>query len=118
VALIRSVYECANTMSDPRVTGTERATCPAVVFINLESESTYANTWYCSDVLTAGGGTWEGPIYGSEFTKDSHLYSSGSVRFEGRGAFAGLSYRKLYARERPSSDLVPYVISGWIEPAK
>jgi hypothetical protein len=48
------------------------------------------------------------------------VFSSGTDLLQGQGAFAGLTYRVLWARERPMSapGTSAYVVSGWIEPAE
>jgi hypothetical protein len=113
--------DCAYQMSDPRVTGTNHAKL-ASTFVELEAVNGTSNFWASEDTLTAEDGTWTGSGFGSEFVSDPikpmTLYTNGTAAYEGQGAFAGLTYRVLFARETPLAPGVAYVVSGWIEPSK
>jgi hypothetical protein len=115
--------DCAYSMSDPRVSGTAHYEL-AATFVGLDSVNGTSNFWSSSSTLETAGGTWTGSGFGSEFVSDlikpNTLYSNGTDLYEGQGAFAGLTYRVLWARERnmAAGGLPPYVASGWIEPAK
>lgn len=115
--------DCDYTMSDPRVTGTQHYTL-LNTFAGLEAVNGTSNFWTSTSTLETKDGTWTGSGYGSEFVSEPIrpmvLFTSGTDLLEGQGAFAGLTYRVLWARERPMSaaPASEYVVSGWIEPAK
>jgi len=112
--------DCDCAMSDPRVTGTDHYELLAT-FVELEALNGTSNFWTSKATLTGQGGTWQGTGFGSEFVsepmKPMTLYTSGTDLYKGQGAFAGLTYRVLFARETPLQPGVPYVVSGWIEPS-
>lgn len=114
------LIDCACEMSDPRVTGTVHYEL-AATFVALDAVNGTSNFWSGTSTLEVAGGTWTGSGYGSEFVSDPikpmTLYTTGADRFEGQGAFDGLAYQMLYARENPLVPGVPYIVSGWIEPA-
>lgn len=114
----RLYFEFTYTMSDPRVSGTEKMDCTER-FFDLPDLGTGAGVgvwWDCSMVLTAPGGTWEGVTgYGSEYLKAGQLRTNGTSLYVGQGAFAGLRYVTMF-----TNGLSPqgYLVAGWIEPAE
>jgi hypothetical protein len=114
--------DCDYTMSDPRVTGTEHYTV-LITFAGLEAVNGTANFWTSTSTLETKDGRWTGSGYGSEFVsepvKPMVLFTNGTDLLKGEGALAGLTYRVLWARERPMSaaSTAEYAVSGWIEPA-
>lgn len=83
----------------------------------LEAVNGTSNFWISTSTLTGQGGRWTGSGFGSEFVsepmKSMTLYTSGTVLYEGQGAFAGLTHRVPWARETPLQPGVPYFVSGW-----
>lgn len=115
------LIDCDCRMSDPRVTGTVHYEL-SVTGVDLDAVNGRSNFWASTSTLEAEGGSWTGSGYGSEFVSDAiksmTLYTTGTDLYEGEGAFAGLTYRLLFARETPLVPGIPYVVSGWIEPAQ
>jgi hypothetical protein len=123
-ATSRLYFEFTYTMSDPRVSGTEKIDCTER-FFDLPDLGTGAGVgvwWDCSSVLTGQGGTWKGVTgYGSEYMKDGQLRTNGTNIYEGQGAFAGLRYVTLFSSGPEMDVWYPeggYQIAGWIEPAE
>jgi hypothetical protein len=120
----RLFFEFTYTMSDPRVTGTEKMDCTEH-FDELKTLPGGAGVWWdCSMLLTGQGGTWKGVTgFGSEYFKGGdadQLRTDGTSLYLGQGAFAGLRYVALFSsgpETRPSYG-PGYIIAGWIEPAK
>jgi len=112
--------DCDYVMSDPRVTGTAHYELLAT-FVELEALNGTSNFWTGKATLTGQGGTWEGTGFGSEFVsepmKPMTLHTTGTDLYKGQGAFAGLTYRVLFARETLLIPGALYVVSGWIEPS-
>jgi hypothetical protein len=109
---------CTYTMSDPRVSGTERFQANAAV-VDLPDLPGLVRLWDNVPVtLTAQGGTWKGTTVGAEFARTDAmtLWTFGSTVYQGQGAFAGLTYTLTISREARTGG-EPYVVSGWIEPA-
>ncbi len=92
---------CTFTMSDPRVSGTQ----PYIYLGTL--------------VLTTAGGTWKGLGMGADYLHEPTLYTVGHTVYVGEGAYAGLTYTQMWAREvRYPGPNAPYLVSGWIESTK
>jgi hypothetical protein len=106
---------CTYTMSDPRVSGTERYLYRGA-YLNIPQLPGAAILWDSVPlVLSTPGGTWKGVGMGVDSFHDPTLYTLGYTVYEGEGAYAGLTYTLMWARERHSFG-EPYLASGWIEP--
>jgi hypothetical protein len=116
VSIENDQLDCTYQMSDPRVSGTERFDALTSV-VELPDLPGLARMWDNVPVtLTAEGGTWKGCTAGSEFVRmtAARMWTTGSTRYEGQGAFDGLAYTLTFAREARRGD-EPYLVSGWIE---
>lgn len=122
-ATSRLYFEFTYTMSDPRVSGTEKIDCTERAFDlpDLGLGAGVGVWWDCAMVLHGQGGTWKGMTgYGSEYMKSHQLHTNGTNIYEGQGAFAGLRYVTLFSGSPWTNALYGegYVIAGWIEPAE
>ncbi len=109
---------CTFTMSDPRVSGTERYVYLGTV-VDVPDLPGGTILWDSVPlVLTTAGGTWKGVGMGADYFHEPTLYTVGHTVYEGEGAYAGLTYTQMWAREVRSSLAEPYLVSGWIEPTK
>ena len=109
---------CTFTMSDPRVSGTQ----PYIYLGTVVDVPDLPGGTILWDrvplVLTTAGGTWKGVGMGVDYFHEPTLYTVGYTVYEGEGAYAGLRYTQMWAREVRSSLAEPYLVSGWIEPKK
>ena len=109
---------CTFTMSDPRVSGTERYVYLGTV-VDVPDLPGGTILWDSVPlVLTTAGGTWKGVGMGVDYFHEPTLYTVGYTVYEGEGAYAGLTYMLMWSREVRSSLAEPYLVSGWIEPTK
>jgi hypothetical protein len=106
---------CTFTMSDPRVSGTERYVYLGTI-VEVPDLPGGTILWDGAPlVLTTAGGTWKGVGIGVDYFHEPTLYTVGYTVYEGEGAYAGLTYTQMWAREVRSSLAEPYLVSGWIE---
>ncbi len=109
---------CTFTMSDPRVSGTQPYVYLGTV-VDLPDVPGGTILWdSVSLVLTTAGGTWKGVGMGLDYFHEPRLYTVGYTVYEGEGAYAGLTYTQMWARQVRSSLAEPYLVSGWIEPTR
>lgn len=114
--IYRGTITCDVTMSDPRVSGREAGDI-TIVYLKDKRGKLVIDKWWGTTTLTNDGGTWRSvSAWGSEYTHAGVLRSSGTTLYIGEGAYAGLTYRQLFAQGVPEADA--YIASGWIEPAK
>lgn len=108
---------CTYTMSDPRVSGTERYSYLGTV-VDVPDLPGGTVLWDSEPlVLTTADGTWKGVGMGVDYLHEPTLYTVGYTVYEGQGAYSGLRYLLMWSRgTRNWSD--PYLVSGWIEPAE
>jgi hypothetical protein len=106
---------CTYTMSDPRVSGTERYSYLGMV-VDVPDLPGGAIFWDSVPlVLTTAGGTWKGVGMGVDYLHEPTLYTVGYTVYEGQGAYSGLTYMLMWSRgTRNYGD--PYLVSGSIEP--
>ncbi len=110
---------CTFTMSDPRVSGTQPYIYLGTV-VDVPDLPGGTILWDSVPlVLTTAGGTWKGVGMGVDYLHEPTLYTVGHTVYEGEGAYAGLTYTQMWAREvRYPGPNAPYLVSGWIESTK
>jgi hypothetical protein len=110
---------CTFTMSDPRVSGTQ----PYIYLGTVVDVPDLPGGTILWDnvplVLTTAGGTWKGLGMGADYLHEPTLYTVGHTVYVGEGAYAGLTYTQMWARDvRYPGPNAPYLVSGWIESTK
>lgn len=111
VRVITERFECDDTMSDPRVTGTE------VLPMTTRLASGVGGTWSAPDtVLTTDGGTWRGWAQGVldmtgafPLAKGIIPFNYGEAHYVGEGAYEGLEYHLYMSGSNEDAGL-----TGWI----
>lgn len=112
VRVIVERFECEDTMSDPRVTGTE-----TLLSTSRIEPGAAAGTWSAPDaVLTTDGGTWRGWAQGVvdltgvlPFAEGVTPFNYGEAHYVGEGAYQGLEYHVYVSGS--NSELG---VAGWI----
>ena len=112
VNMIVELFVCEDTMSDPRVSGTEEL----LVETRLV-DSTVGGTWTTREAtLTNDGGTWSGTLQGIvdlqgvlPFAEGLVPYNYGEAHFVGEGAYEGLEYHYYISGSNGEAG-----VTGWI----
>jgi hypothetical protein len=118
--LVREWYDldCWYFMSDQRVSGDNEYLYDAIEQ-ELKDLPAVVSIWEdIPMVLTNQGGTWKGRGTGLDYIHADTVYTLGYATYEGQGAYAGLTYTLQFSRKLTTMTNEPYLVSGWIEPAK
>ena len=112
VNMIVELFVCEDTMSDPRVSGTEELLVETQLV-----DSTVGGTWTTREAtLTNDGGTWSGTLQGIvdlegvlPFAEGLVPYNYGEAHFVGEGAYEGLKYHYYISGSNGEAG-----VTGWI----
>ena len=103
------VAECQLTMSDPRVSGSERQADWRIIVENGQPRGT---VWVADTLsLTNAEGSWRGSAQATDLSDSGTLLEA---HYVGAGAYQGLEFH-YYLSDLSASDVpTPIVLHGWI----